>query len=321
MIRRVSMFCISLAVAAGFALSGPASADNGGLAWDSVTKFQQSSDVTGVQPGSFDSDFAAASSAQSPSDSGAGGFLGRARAAMRAGGGMGAAMQSGFAEHHYVAGSKERTDSLFSQTATIVDCTARTITTLDLRAKTYRVESLDQAANTSGGRGGGPSHPPAADDESKVAIDLTNTALGPKDVAGQPTQGYHSLMKITTTKTNGETEVANVDMVAYYAERQQPGVACSARSIAGAGVGGRGAMMGAYANLARMLGSRESERISVTQSGPSVRLGGFAMFDAVRFSSASGGRGMTFVTERGNVRAIDVNDAAFTIPSDFTKQA
>ena len=53
-------------------------------------------------------------------------------------------MQTGLAEKHYVAGSKERTDEVVMQTATITDCVARTITTLNFRDKTYRVVSMDQ---------------------------------------------------------------------------------------------------------------------------------------------------------------------------------
>ena len=124
---------IAIALLAGSAL--PACAAPGGLAWDSVSKLAMSADAGSLQPGSFSDDFAAASA---PQQSG-GGLFGHMIPQQAL-----AMMHSGIAERHYVAGSKERTDQVAAQTATIVDCRARTITTLDLAKKTYRVTSMDQ---------------------------------------------------------------------------------------------------------------------------------------------------------------------------------
>ncbi len=100
-----------------------------------------------------------------------------------------ALLQNGFAERHYVAGSKERIEQVSDQTATILDCAARTITTLDLRRKTYRVESLNAspAPSSSGKRSGAP-QPRATDDGTNIAITIANTALArATSAASRPT--------------------------------------------------------------------------------------------------------------------------------------
>ena len=105
-------------------------------------------------------------------------------------------MQSGLAERHYVAGTKERTDHVAQQTATIVDCAARTITTLDVANKTYRVTSMESPSSPSSGGGSDSS---SGSDNTRVAITITNTALGSKTLGGLPASGFRSDMAITET--------------------------------------------------------------------------------------------------------------------------
>ncbi len=139
-------FALAATLAAVLAISVAAfqaSAAPNGLAWDSVTKIAMNADPSTLQPGDFSADFAAASAVQTPQQSG-GGFFAQMHQAMATAQSYQQMMQTGIAERHYIAGSKERTDNLAAQTATIVDCAARTITTLDLRRKTYRVTSMDQ---------------------------------------------------------------------------------------------------------------------------------------------------------------------------------
>lgn len=178
MIRKL----IAFATLATLPLAAPASPN--GLAWDSVTKIVMNAAPASLQPGSFDADFAAAASVQQPEQNG-GGIFNQMKQAMAMGQSMQQMMQYGFAARHYVAGSKERTDDLALQTATIVDCAARTITTLDLRRKTYRVVSMDQSSATSSGGGGGGPQAGATQDNTRIAISVANTALGGREVAGQ----------------------------------------------------------------------------------------------------------------------------------------
>lgn len=291
-----------------------------GIAWDSVMKFSLEGDASSQQPGSFDSDYAAASAVQMPDQGGGGGIFGqinRAKAMAQATQQM---MKTGSAQRHYIAGSKERTDNLLFQTATITDCSARTITTLDLRRKTYKVESMDSPSSGSGSSGGGSGGSRFSDDGSRVAVAVTNTALGARDVGGLPTNGYRSDMKITITKTSGESQTEQGNMVAYYSNDASPGLSCPSAGFGGAGMGAGGmAMMGKYSLIMRAIAAHGlSSRFSLTQSGPPLPAGKLAMFDAITFDAQ--GHPVTVSTENGNVRSIAATDSAFSIPTDFTQQ-
>lgn len=310
MIRKL----IAFATLATLPLAAPASPN--GLAWDSVTKIVMNAAPASLQPGSFDADFAAAASVQQPEQNG-GGIFNQMKQAMAMGQSMQQMMQYGFAARHYVAGSKERTDDLALQTATIVDCAARTITTLDLRRKTYRVVSMDQSSATSSGGGGGGPQAGATQDNTRIAISVANTALGGREVAGQSTNGFRSDMTITETTSSGQTQTQNGNLIAYYSSYSNPTPSCYDGSPV---TGAHGpAMMTRYASVMRALALGGSDsRFSVKQSGPRLPVGQLSMYDAVTFGMQ--GQGATFVTERGNVRPINATDAAFAIPSDFTQQ-
>ncbi|HEX3671590.1 MAG TPA: hypothetical protein VHT92_07805 [Candidatus Cybelea sp.] len=312
---------VAAVAALSFFLAVPSavSAAPNGLAWDAVMKFAMDADPSSAQPGSFDSDFAAASAVQMPDQGSGGGIFGQINRAKGMAAAMQQMMQSGEAEHHYVAGSKERTDNLFFQTATITDCSARTITTLDLRRKTYKVESMDAHSSSAGSGGSGGSK--FSDDGTRVAISVTNTALGSRDVGGVPTNGYRSDMTLTTTKPSGESQTEKGNLLGYYSGNASPSVTCWGGGTA-AGPGGSAAgmaMMGKYALVMRALAAHGmSSRFTFTQSGPPLPTGRLAMFDAMTFGMQ--GHSVTISSERGNVRAIGASDAAFAIPSDFTQQ-
>jgi hypothetical protein len=288
-------------------------ADPNGLAWDSVTKIAVNGDPSTLQPGNFDNDFAAASAAQMPDQGGGGGMFGQMHQAMAMGQSMKQMMATGIAERHYVAGSKERVDNLTMQTATITDCDARTITRLDLRQKTYVVESMDHPSSPSGGGPGSRFN----DSATRIAISVTNTALGPRVVGGQPTNGYRSDATLTETSSSGETHTQNANLVGFYSSFVNPSPGCSRP---GFGMGqARMGMMANYSQLMRAFASAAADkRFNVTQSGPPLPFGKLAMFDAVVF--AAQGQGVTFVNERGNVRALSATDPIFAIPAGFTQR-
>jgi hypothetical protein len=305
-----ALFIFALAAAA---LPPEADASTSGLAWDSVMKFEMNADQSSLQPGNFDDDFAAASAVQTPEQHG-GGIFSQIRSAMAQGQGVQGMMQSGVAEHHYIAGSKERTDHISSQTATIVDCAARTITTLDLRDKTYKIVSMDQPAPPKSSGGEYAPRPNATDSDLHVAISVTNTPLGARAVGGQPSTGYRSVMTMTETGSSG-SRTQNGDLLAYYSNLDDPVPVCSAAVPIGAPR--MGATMGGYARVMQALSGAGGSRFSVTQSGPRLPIGKLAMFEALTFGMQ--GQGATIVTERGNVRPIDASDPAFGIPAGFTQ--
>ncbi|MFY9740200.1 MAG: hypothetical protein WAK11_14290 [Candidatus Cybelea sp.] len=298
-----------------------AAAAPSGLAWDSVSKLAMTADPSSLQPGSFDDDYSAAASAQPPAQTG-GGLFAHFKQQIAMAQNAQQMMQSGMAEKHYVAGSKERTDMVAMQTAMITDCVARTITTLNLRDKTYRVVSMDQPSTPSSGGGSGGGSAPK-DDGSKIAIVVANTALGARAVGGEQTNGYRSDVTFTETKPTGESNSQNANLIGYYAAFTQPFPHCSGSgAFSGDAMSpGQGfAMMAAASKMMRELAAAGlDKRFSISQSGPTLPFGNFSMFQALMFS-AKNGQGGALVTERGHVHPVDANDPVFSVPSDFTQE-
>src|SRR5580700_3420259 len=273
------------AILALTALPISATAASSGLAWDAVMKFSMDADPSSLQPGSFDSDFAAAAAVQAPDQGGGGGIFNQMHKAAAMAQAMQQMMKTGTAEHHYLAGSKERIDRLAFQTATIVDCAARTITTLDLRKKTYRVVSMDASPGPSTSGGSAP-QPRATDTGTKVAIVIANKALGARDVGGQPTIGFSTETSFTETQPSGQSQSYNGDLVGYYSSYVNPAPSCSRPGIAAPSVSSlpNGAqtfsmVASGYARFRQALSlAGMDSRFSLKQSGPSLPRGRLAMY-------------------------------------------
>jgi hypothetical protein len=307
----------ALAIVLSVTFGPRANAATSSLAWDSVTKLVTTGDASSLQPGSFDADFKTASTYEPPKQQGpVPGFLKAALANAQP------AMQlvkNGIALKHYVAGTKERVDDVAMQTATIKDCSARTITTLDLKKKTYSVRSMDQPSSGGSSSGSGPNAIPT-DDGTRITIDVKNTSLGAKEVGGVQTTGYQSDSTFTETKPSGETNTSQANLLAYYSTYAQPPTGCG-RLMAGSRDASTMAQMGSiYERLTSAISMAGLDnRIKVTQSGPYLPVGKLSMYSAASFKG-QGGRNATFLSEVGNVRPIDPSDPIFSVPSDFTKQ-
>jgi hypothetical protein len=306
----------ALVATAGFA---PATAA-AGTAYDSVTRFSQADNQPPPAPGSFSADFAQASTPPPPAPHLPFG-LGKMAAAGQAAASM---FTHGLAEKHYIGTTKERTDNVALNTADITDCVARTITHLDLAAKTYTVTSLDQSQSQVPTGGGHSAPGPAAtDDGSKLAIQMTTRVLGPMKIEGVPTTGYAMAMKVTTTKPNGETQTFNTNLTAYYSGVPEPRFSCTSIGIAGSG-GLAAASMMQYKLIMSALAARKGDsRFTVTTSGPSIPAGQMSMWDLMTLAGGAdtAGRGGSFSveTERGGLHSIGDNDPIFSIPAGFTK--
>src|SRR5580704_9908649 len=198
-------------------------AASGGLAWDSVIKVVPDAAAGSLQPGNFDSDYATAAAAPTPGAPSGGMFKKMAQAVENAKMAM-AMFKSGVAEKHYVAGSKERIDHVVMHTATITDCSARTITTLDLAKKTYHVESMDHPTTSKPGTSSGSTQPEATptDDGTRIAISVKTKALGAKSVAGQQTNGFQSDTTFTETKPGSQPQSNTANIIAYYTAMANP---------------------------------------------------------------------------------------------------
>jgi hypothetical protein len=317
--RLVFMTVVTVAALA-LQATAPALAANG-LAFDSVTKLIMNATGSTAQPGDFAADFQAASQA-APSH---GGMFGKLQNVAE---GAMAMMHTGTAERHFVAGSRSRTDIVALQTATIVDCSARTITSLDLKAKTYRVDSLDHPQHTdSSGGSNAPAATPTSDG-SKIAVAMTTTSLGPKQVDSVNTNGYSTDMKVTVTKPGQSPQTSDVLMTAYYTAMTTPLTMCPAAMYDPAtrgrsGAPGAGASSASYDDAMRAMSNYKGNiNFAVTWNGPMLPFGNLALWQLVTMQgqSSTQGQSVGFLTERGNVRTIADNDPIFSVPSDFTQQ-
>jgi hypothetical protein len=318
----VSFAALAALIAAG--TLAPAPAATSGLAFDSVTKFKMGGDSGSAEPGTFEADFEQAAQARNKPASHGGGMFGGMKAAMEAASGAASMMQNGSAQRHYIAGSLERTDEIAAQTATITDCNARTLTTLDLAAKTYRIESLDKPVAT-GPREPSKPQPAPTDDGTKVSMVVTTTSLGPKKIGPDPTNGYDLDVKVTTTKPTGESSTSDMSMISYYSNYASPHTVCSRYGAGSADRGPGAGAMAAYGSVMRgLMSGGKDARFKVSSSGPALPSGKLSLFDVFGpkgQSSGSGGPqgGFGMLMERGHVHGITDADPAFSVPADFKK--
>lgn len=315
----------TLALIAFTAMIGPAlpAVAASGISYDSVTKFAMGGDTSSLAPGNFDADFQTAS--QPPEQPRRGGFFGGINAtisaALASAASTMAMFRAGIAERHYIAASKERTDTFNTQTATILDCQARTLTTLNLKDKTYTVVSLDQPMPSAGAGRTGRAQPPTADDTSKVAVDAKTRALGPRQIGSDATDGYQADVTMTVTRADGQTGTSQMSITEYLTKNPEHTLQCSRFG------GGAGPMaaLNQYAILKRAM-SIKDPRFTVTSSGPALPSGRLSAFTMVTMSgSGSDSSGMpqggsfTMMIERAHERAITTDDPVFSVPADFTK--
>jgi hypothetical protein len=315
---RISLACAALALAA--AASGTlAPAAGPGLAYDSVTRFQPAGQGSApAPPGDFQADFQTASNPPSSSSHAPFG-LGKMIAAAQNAAAM---FKTGIAERHYVGTTKQRIDNVGLGTADITDCAGRTLTHMDLKAKTYSVTSLDQPQASPAQSHNAPAPGPAAtDDGTKVALALTTRSLGAMKIENIATNGYDVNMKVTTTKPSGETSTFDSAMTAYYAAIPEPHLGCPEPHVTQAGPGA-GAMT-SYAQMMRALRAQKGDpRFTVSSSGPPLPAGNLAMWQLVSLNGgndARGGGSFQIEMERGDVHGIADSDPVFSVPADFTK--
>ena len=324
--KRTLVFVSVLALLGG---AIPASAESG-QAFDQITKFQANAELATLEPGDFTTDWQTASAPTEQPKTG-GGMFGKMRAAMAQAQGAMSMMSTGLAESRYVAGNKERVDTPALQTATITDCGARTITHLDLKAKTYYVVSMDQPQQPQRGSGTRSAPGPVpTDDGTKASMTIVNAALGPKTVYGNNSSGYKSDITIVTTKADGTSNSSKLNRKEYVSNSNQLWLNCSTGQAASSA--GMASMMNRYNELARALSTRKDSRFTFSSSGPALP-STLAYFEAVQFGAGSGegggetaggrqGRGGgNFVVEieRNNIRTITSSDPVFSVPADFTK--
>jgi hypothetical protein len=230
-------------------------------------------------------------------------------------------LQSASAQRHYVAGSKVRTDSLATQSATIVDCAAGTSTTLDLSKKTYKTQSLETAASP-GPQVTGTPHPAPSSGGTKVGISLTSKRLGDKTIERVPTEGYSADVHLTVAQPDRAPFSTDIGTLAYFSSYALPAPVCpqsSAAALASITLAGGSPMTAGYEFLERMLNANGGDQnLNVHVSGAPLPAGKLSLFDVVTIPLPLQISQQFFViTERGNVRPVSDDDPVFSVPPDF----
>jgi hypothetical protein len=255
-----------------------------------------------------------------------GGLFGGLNATIAQGMAMGNMMKNGLAERHYIAGSRQRVDNVAAQTATILDCQARTLATLNLKNKTYTLVSLDAPQKPTAGasRGSAPQTLPT-DDGTRIAITVTNQALGQRQIGPDLADGYKSNMTMTVTKADGTSSTTQIIKTDYVIKLSDYTLSCGSIPSSVPGPGAAATSQYAMAQSAML---RKDKRFTVSTSGPAIPASRFPLFTLTTMggsgAAAGGGpsggpSGFASIMERGHERAITSDDPIFTIPSDFTK--
>jgi hypothetical protein len=301
----------------------PAGAATSSLAYDSVSKFL--TNKPDLEPGDFDADYATAAAVPAPTKAPGGMFGKLVQNRLAQAMGSMAEMSNGLAERVAIAGTRERTDYPSLQKADILDCTARTITELDLKNKTYTVESIDAPppiASTAS-RNNAP-NAIATDDGTRVAVTVVNKALGAKQVGGVATDGYTSDVTLVMTKANGDATTNTMHIKEYISKTADVQPACSPNGHGTNATAMGSSMLTNYTDMMHKAATAKDSHFTYSSSGPAFPSTLLSMFEAVTFTSNGGQRGgngqITILTERANIHTVSPTDPLFSVPPDFTKK-
>ena len=231
-------------------------------------------------------------------------------------GGPSQKLSTGIAIRAYLTPSKERTDYLNVQRATIIDCAAKTVTTLDLSAKTYSVHNFDRPYPSTQAT----SVFASTFKDSKRTVAVATVALGPKTVKGVSADGYAVETSTTTTLASGRVMSSKANLTAYYTETRVPQLECpKARALAIAeGLPfGRTTALGPTVRNALQGANTNTTTVRQGPRAPTDRMPIFETW-SMRMSTPSGTpTSLTVLMECGHVRVIASDDPVFSIPSDF----
>ncbi|GAC1567068.1 MAG: hypothetical protein NVS2B3_03250 [Vulcanimicrobiaceae bacterium] len=308
------LLLVGTAVALSSVSPAATTAATAGIAFDSVQRFDTGGGA--YQPGTFATDFARASAPNAASPKRG---LFNIGAIVAAASGAVAMFKDGTAERHYSAGMKSRVDTVATGEARITDCRARTLTTLDLKAKTYTVTSLDAVETPEPRRRERSTPGPLeSDDGSKIAMSMTTKTLGALPIDGIATTGYDARMKTVVTRPGSDAQSFETTLVSYFSGYAEPRESCpeASRVHARADARDEAAMSQLALALKAMKTPSGDPRFTVSSTGPAMPVGKLALWQ--HMTLASGGMGT--LVERGNVRAVTEADPIFSVPPDFTKR-
>jgi len=217
----------------------------------------------------------------------------------------------------------ERVEDVTGQTATIRKCDVGEVIQLNLAAKTYTIYTPStEPLPTAPAHGRAPAGPPAQPGTEVATLDNTTKSLGPLKIEGEPTSGYDTTTRVSTTQATGSCRNSSESMetVQYLAPLAPPAVnSCPVRPPEG---------LPETATPPSPTGCTPT--LSMHRSGAAVPSGRLALYSLVTFgmgTQATPARGgsaapssMGFLTERGNLKTLGPADAGlFGIPQGFTK--
>jgi hypothetical protein len=229
-----------------------------------------------------------------------------------------------FVVRRFVTRGRERIESPCTGEATIIDCAARTVTTLALRDRTYYVMPLDQGAVDKSVL-----ETAAALNTSIIANKLVfrdvieSTPLGVTPIGGTVATVYQRNEELTSTSTSqGQTSAH--DSTYYLSTAVLPALSCN--DAAAPWLGRYSARGGAY-SPERPAHFRPDGLLAFTftivQHGPDLPTWRIPLFglDLPQIDTGMypGGCHCFTVIESGNIRAIHDDDVAFTVPPGFAR--
>jgi len=282
-IRRISSDDPIFAIPSGFTPSEPQNragvrahprtGATAGIAYDQVTKIGDSADPTILTVASFEADF---QSAARPSP-----VLNLT--------------------HVYITSSKGRKEDIAMGYAWIVDCDARTITSLNLSKKTYSVKSLAAARAEMAGY---------TQSFSSNGVTLKRKALtralGPRRLGKISAPAYETTLSQTIEVTGGPATSMELVVDSYFSNLGAPHLSCSGEAL---GYAPEEFFLAQFPNV-EMSGIALPDRLALFTTRRLTR----------EFAGAGGGAGGQAATEIGHIRTISSDDAIFEVPPDFKAQ-
>ncbi len=221
----------------------------------------------------------------------------------------------------YITPERERIDGVCKQDATIVDCSTRTVTVLDLQQKQYARTSLDLVYDD------GIADMRALSDQvgSTSTIAIERSAKGTRTLEGTATDEYLSV-RTQTVASPGLSVTTRGTWTYDFLPDPLPTLSC---------VGPAAAWLSRYGNpqqyapelqaffadrFSKMAGPRDR----ITESGPRLpdwRIPLYAIGVHEQRQTNVPVWTRYFAMESGNVRAIQGDDPVFTVPAGYTKMA
>ena len=274
-----------------------ASADGVGFAFDQITDIVGTLPLAQCEPGDFVSEWAD----YTQPDSGTGPDARRRWQEQRM-------RLLGTPERHYVTATKWRSQILGGHPDTIVDSEARTVTTIEHRTKSYRIDPIGE-------------RPTRNEYARRVlagfvspAVTVISQDTGERRVYGYPAQGYEYQAKIATTAGGRERDSA-VNVKKYLSP--YPRTRMSVGDVPVIFPYGFSAMLDATDALILVAQTGELGS-SLTFSGPPIPLT-LSYYEAVETFPKDPMSPGARVVKRGNFRPISDDDPAFSIPPDYTR--